>query len=132
MAVEKRDALVIARGLAGALAGAVLGWFAFNWLIGQGLYGLALPGALVGFVCGAVSGGASLANAIFCTLIALVLMLVLEWKHFPFVADERFGYFVKHLHELRGITWLMVVLGAVLAFWLGRSRARTSTRSRAE
>jgi hypothetical protein len=132
MPVEKSQALVIVRGMAGAAVGAVLGWFAFDWLYGQGLYGLALPGALVGLVCGVASGGTSLVNAIACTVIAIVLSLVIEWKHRPFVADDSFGYFVTHVHELRGITWLMMILGAVFAFWFGRGRTRAAAPRRAD
>ncbi|MEX2141737.1 MAG: hypothetical protein WD894_20900 [Pirellulales bacterium] len=118
------DAMVILRGMAGAVIGAVLGWFAVGWLFDQGFYGLALPGALVGLACGAISGGVSRANAILCAALAAVLGIVLEWWHFPFVADQSFSFFVTHLQELRGITWLMLVLGAVFAFWFGRGRSR--------
>jgi hypothetical protein len=110
--------------MAGAVIGAVVGWFALGWVIDQGFYGLALPGALVGLACGAISGGVSRANAILCAALAAVLGIVLEWWHFPFVADESFGFFVTHLHELRGITWLMLVLGAIFGFWFGRGRSR--------
>jgi hypothetical protein len=124
MTPTKPDLMVILRGMAGAIVGAVLGWFALGWLMDHGFYGLALPGALVGLACGAFSGGVSRANAILCALIAAVLGIVLEWWHRPFIADESFEYFVTHLHQLRGITWLMLVLGVVFAFWFGRGRSR--------
>ena len=123
MTPTKTEAIVVLRGMAGAAIGGVLGWFAFGWLINQGFYGLALPGALVGIGCGLVSGGTSITNGVLCAVIAAILGVVLEWWHRPFIADESFGYFVTHLHELRGITWLMLVLGAVFGFWFGRGRA---------
>jgi hypothetical protein len=132
MPVEKSQALVIVRGMAGAAVGAVLGWFAFDWLFDQGLYGLALPGALVGLVCGVASGGTSLVNAIACTVVAIGLALVIEWKHFAFAVDGSFAYFVTHLHQLRGVTWLMMILGAVFAFWFGRGRTRASAPRRVD
>jgi hypothetical protein len=124
--MKNNDAITVGRGMAGAAIGGVLGWFAFAWLVSQGFYALILPGALVGVVCGLLSGGASLVSAILCTVIAVVLMLVLEWKHMPFIADDSFGYFLTHLHELRGLTWLMLVFGAVCAFWFGRGRKQAS------
>ena len=131
MTPTNEDATVVLRGMAGAAIGAVVGWFAVGWLIGEGFYGLALPGALVGLICGALSGGASLVNAILCAIIAVGLGVALEWRHFPFVADESFGYFVAHLHQLKGMTWLMLALGAVFAFWFGRGSNRSASHRRA-
>jgi len=122
MATADQQPLILLRGLVGAAIGAALGWLAFVWLVGQGFYALALPGALVGLLCGVLSGGSSIVNAIGCAIIAAAVSIVLEWRHFPFVADESFGYFVTHLHQLRGITWLMLILGIVFAFWFGRGR----------
>jgi hypothetical protein len=116
MASNNQQALIITRGLVGAAIGGALGWFAFNWLVGQGFYALALPGALVGLACGVLAGGVSVINAVACTIIALALGLVLEWKHFPFNEDPGFGYFLSHVHQLRGITWIMLALGVVFAF----------------
>jgi hypothetical protein len=124
MTDTKADPMVILRGMAGAVIGAVVGWFAFGWLVSQGLYGLALPGALLGLGCGLISGGVSTVNAVLCAVLAGVLGLVLEWRHRPFVADESFGFFLSHLHELKGITWVMVALGSVFAYWFGRGRSR--------
>jgi hypothetical protein len=126
MEPHNRQAVVIARGLAGAALGAVLGWFGFNWFIDQGFYALVLPGALIGMLCGAFAGGVSWVNAAICAVIALAEGLVLEWKHFPFVADESFEYFLSHLHELRGMTWLMLIVGGALALWFGRGRVRVA------
>jgi hypothetical protein len=121
--------MIILRGMAGALIGAVLGWFAFGWLVGQGLYALALPGALVGIGCGLISGGVSTVNAVLCAVLAGVLGLVLEWWNLPFIADESFEFFVSHLHELKPITWLMVGLGCVFGHWFGRGSSRALYRS---
>ena len=129
MQLTTTEGMVILRGMAGALLGGVLGWFAFGWLMNQGFYGLALPGALVGFVCGIVSRGVSWTNAVVCAVLAAILGIVLEWRHRPFIADESFGYFVAHLHELQGLTWLMIALGAVFAFWIGRGRPGYANRA---
>ena len=38
--------------LCGAVAGGILGYFAFGWLLGQGFYALMLPGGLLGLGAG--------------------------------------------------------------------------------
>ena len=38
-------------GLVGAIAGGVLGFYTFRWLLGQGFYGLIIPGAFLGLGC---------------------------------------------------------------------------------
>ena len=83
-----------------------------------------VPGALIGLGCGLCAGGMSTLNAVLCAVLAAFVGIVLEWRHFPFVADESFGFFVSHLHELRGITWLMVALGSIFAYWFGRGWSR--------
>jgi hypothetical protein len=129
MTDTKPEATIILRGMAGALIGAVIGWFAFDWIVGQGLYALALPGALLGLGCGLFAGGVSTVNAVLCAILAGALGLVLEWWHLPFVADESFGFFLSNLHELKPITWLMVALGSVFGYWFGRGSSRPLFRS---
>jgi hypothetical protein len=129
MTDTKRDATIIFRGIAGALIGAVVGWFAFGWLVSQGLYALALPGALLGLGCGLISRGVSTVNAVLCAILAGALGLVLEWWHLPFRDDESFGFFLSNLHELKPITWLMVALGSVFGYWFGRGSSRALYRS---
>jgi hypothetical protein len=107
----------LALGVAGALAGGIVGYFAFGWLAGQGFYALALPGVLVGVGAGWFPRERSLPLAVGCGILALVLGVFAEWKHFPFVKDESFGYFVTHLSDLRPFTLLMLAVGAVAGFW---------------
>jgi hypothetical protein len=120
--MNKNEVVVVARGMAGAVVGGLIGWGAFHLLIGQGLYGLVLPGALIGLVCGAVSGGVSNINAALCAVGALVVGVLLEWAYFH--ADKNLGDFLRDLGDLPGITWLMIAAGALFAGWFGRGRAR--------
>ena len=110
------------RGIAGATIGAALGYAAFFFLAGHGLYALVLPGVLVGFGCGRFSGVQSNALGIGCGIAALVLGLMIEWRFAPFIDDDSLGYFIMHLHQLRLPTLIMVAVGAMLAAWLGRGR----------
>ena len=120
----QRELAVVGRGMAGAVVGGMIGWGIFHFLVGQGLYGLVLPGALIGLACGAAAGGVSNVNAALCAVGGLAIGLLLEWTYFPFDADQSLGYFLRNLGELRGMTWLMIVLGAVFAGWFGRGRQR--------
>jgi len=84
-------------GLLGALGGGSLGYFAFGYLVEQGFYAIVLPGALAGIGAGALSGGKSKPLGVVCGLLAIVLGIVTEWRFAPFVADESFSFFVRHL-----------------------------------
>ena len=111
-----------AGGIAGAAIGGVLGYFAFQWLISQGYYGLAMPGALVGLGFGLLARRPMIAGGIFSAVIGLAVMLWCEWTSFPFVKDDSLSFFLQNLSELDGTTWLFLVLGTVMAFWFGRGR----------
>jgi len=74
-------------GLVGAVAGGVLGYFVFSWMIRQGFYALALPGFAVGLGCGLLSGGRSRGLGLVCGVLGIMLGLITEWRHAPFIAD---------------------------------------------
>lgn len=107
----------------GAIIGGCLGYFLFAWILKQGLYAMILPGALLGF--GARFGKSpAIAIPIACGVAALLLGFFCEWKHFPFRADASLGYFIKHLHQLKPITLLMIIAGGLLGFWIPFRQAR--------
>ncbi len=118
------------RGLAGAVAGGIVGYFAFAWLAGQGFYALMLPGALLGLGCATLLRKSSNVAGILCGLAAVPLGVFCEWSAFPFVADGSLAFFVTHLHDLRPMTMIMLALGAVFAFWLGKGRDAFPTSDR--
>lgn len=101
--------------LCGSIGG-VLGYFAFDWIAGQGFYALILPGALVGFGAGRFPSS-SIAIPALCGIMALVIGLFSEWKISPFIADDSLGYFVTHLHELQPITLILLAVGTFVGFW---------------
>lgn len=113
---ERRSPQTLALGLLGAVAGAGVGYFVFGWLIRQGFYALAIPPALVGLGAGLCVRQRSAALAGICGVAALGLRLFLEWKFFPFTADSSLSYFVAHLHQLRPLTWIMLVIGAAVSY----------------
>jgi len=104
-------------GFAGAAAGGVIGYFAFQWIIRQGFYPLALPGALLGLGCGVLVRRRSLTLGFACGLLALALGTFVEWRFRPFTADGGLGYFLAHFLDLQPITLLMIALGGFCGFW---------------
>ena len=96
------DPLLLARGLAGAIVGGLVGYFAFRWLSKQGFYGPMLPGALLGIGAGWAARGRSQLLGVVCGLAGLFLGVFSEWMRAPFVDDPSFSFFVAHLHDIAG------------------------------
>jgi hypothetical protein len=120
MALTSRVIISNVLGLVGAVAGGVLGYYIFLWLIDQGFYGLMIPGALLGLGCGLLSGHASQVRGVLCGIAAVFLGMFSEW-HFKWFADDpSFGYLVTHFHQKATLTIVMLVLGAFFAYWLGK------------
>jgi hypothetical protein len=107
-------------GLVGAVAGAIVGYYTFQWLGSQGFYGLLIPGTLLGLGCGLLSRQPSRRRGLLCAVSALALGLVAEWRFAPFRADPSLAYFLGHAHQLKPVTWLLVAGGAALAFFLAK------------
>ena len=114
------------RVLLGALVGGLLGYVCFRWLYGQNLYGLMIPGGLLGMGAG-VFKTPTKAVSVVCGVMALILGLVVEWSFFPFKADESLGYFVSHFYDLKPVTLIMIALGAAIGFWIPFRRSQEST-----
>ncbi|MEO2015453.1 MAG: hypothetical protein ABGZ53_13885 [Fuerstiella sp.] len=110
------------RGVIGAVGGGVLGVIGFGLLLRLGLYGMVVPGAMVGWACGAQSGGRSVPLGIFCAMLATATCLYTEWHFFSFVADDSFSYFLSHLNDLKLRTTLSIAAGIFAAFWFGKGR----------
>jgi hypothetical protein len=121
---SRNEALILVRGIAGAIAGGVLGYFAFRFLSSQGFYGLMIPGLLVGLGAGWAARQRSQILGIVCALGGLALMIVAEWLRSPMLADKSLLYFVTHLHQMDGATVkiAMLALGTAAAWWFGRGR----------
>ena len=107
-------------GLVGAIVGGVLGFYTFHWLLGHGFYGLAIPGAFLGLGCGLLSRHNSILRGILCGIAALILSLYSEWTYMRFAVDDSFSYMVSHLSDKGPVTSLMIVLGTIIAFWVGK------------
>ncbi len=84
-----------------------MGYFAYFWILQQGLYAIMLPPALAGLAAGYVARSRSQTLAIVCAIGGLALGFYTEWKSFPFIVDNSLSYFIKHLHQLKPVTLLM-------------------------
>ena len=118
----QQQPIIFVRGLVGAILGGVVGYFLFYFAMQSGFYALALPGALLGLGCGYASRVDSLVLGIICSIAALALGIFCEWKTAPFVADESLSFFLKNIHQLSGVTLIMLALGGIFGFWFGRGR----------
>jgi hypothetical protein len=118
-------------GLVGAMVGGALGFYTFDWLRGQGFYGLMIPGALLGLGCSLLARHPSTVRGIVCGLAALGLGVYTEWHFFPFAKDDSLSYFLKNVGSLKPVTLLMIGVGALIAFWIGGDAgfSRLSTRA---
>jgi len=111
-------------GLAGALAGAAVGYFAFIWIARQGFYALMLPGGLAGVGASLFVSDRSVLRGVLCGVFALGLGLFAEWRFAPFIKDASLDYFLAHVGQLQPITLLMIAGGGVLGYWLALGRER--------
>jgi len=107
-------------GFVGAVVGGALGFYMFGWLVRHAFYGLMIPGALLGGGCGLLARHASNERGIICGIAAAMLALFTEWWYFPFKADTSLTYFVSNISSLSAVTWVMVIIGAFIAYWLAR------------
>ncbi len=105
-------------GIVGAIIGGCLGYFAFFWIVNQGFYALIVPAALLGLGTGIAARQRIVPLAIICGIAGLILGIVTEWRYAPFKADDGFLFFVTHLHDLKPITLVMIVIGAFFSYRL--------------
>jgi hypothetical protein len=104
-------------GLVGAIAGGVLGFYTFRWLLGQGFYGLIIPGAFLGLGCSLLARHPSVVRGVFCGVAAFALSQFTDW-YFT-VTDDPFWEFVRSGKTMTPVTMLMTAIATVVAFWLG-------------
>ena len=107
----------IAKLVAGGVVGGVLGHIVFTWLMGFGLYAIVLPGAGTGMGAAKMSRHRSAFAGVGIGFLGFLISLYSEWSVRPFVVDESFAYFVKHVHLLTPPTLIMVAIGVFYAAW---------------
>jgi hypothetical protein len=123
---RKNDVLV----LLGAAVGGLVGYALFFVLVRQGLYGLAVPGGLLGLGAGIFKTRSKVVPVV-CGLSALALGLFTEWRFAPFAADAGLGYFLSHIPQLRPLTLLMIAVGALIGFYVPFRRSQDARKAEA-
>mgnify|MGYP007046915536 CR=1 FL=1 len=103
--------------LAASLAAGWVGIYVFLWITSQGFYALILPGGLAAIGAG-VRPCSSKPVAAVCGLWAVFVGLVAEWKFAPFKADDSFGYFLTHVHQLMPIALILIGIGGAIGFYI--------------
>jgi hypothetical protein len=111
---DRKSGLLV---LLGAAAGGLVGYLLFWAMAHRGLYGLALPGGLLGLGAG-IFKTRSTVVPIACGFLALALGLFTEWRFASFAADGSLGYFLSHLHQLGPMTLVMIAAGALIGFYV--------------
>ncbi len=109
-------------GLVGAIVGGALGVLVFRWIATRGFYAPIVPGGFVGLGSALLARHSSTARGIACAVLAVVAGVIAEWSAFPFIKDESLGYFLTHLNQLKTLTILLIGVGVVLAYWVGRDQ----------
>jgi hypothetical protein len=105
-------------GLVGAVCGGILGVILVDQAAQRGLYAIVLPGGLVGLGCGLLARHRSLCRGIACGIGGLAAGLYAEWHVFH--SRMSLAEFSKILGDLGPFTYLLLAVGAVVAFWAGR------------
>lgn len=105
-------------GLIAAAIGGAVGYFVFFWMASQGFYTLIIPPTLLGLAGGLAIRSHSQTFGILSGIAGLALALMIEWRFAPFKADGSLFYFLAHLHQLKPLTILMLVIGPVICYRL--------------
>ena len=109
-------------GLVGGVAGGVLGYLLFWWLMRQQMYAMVLPGSLVGLGCGFLLGGRSRMMGFLCAVGAITLAILCQWHFLPFAQDNSLQFLLVNFHKLPPVQLLMIAVGVVIAYWFGQGR----------
>ena len=122
--IEKNDAAFpvdrLAFGLVGAIAGAVVGYFAFGFLVDQGWYSLIIPGACVGLGFGLASRRRHVVFGVISAFLGLITCVACEWHILN--KGESFSEFIDGFKNEGIMTWIMLVFGVLAAYWFGVGR----------
>jgi hypothetical protein len=105
-------------GLVGAILGGVVGFYTFRWLLDHGFYGLIVPGAFLGLGCSLLARHPSTARGVGCGIAALVLSLFTDWYFTN--TNASFTDFVRDGKNYSSVTLLMIGIGTLVAFWVGK------------
>ena len=117
-------------GLIGAAVGGVAGCYIYWWIFDQGFIGGMIPGAFVGLGCSLLARHISIVRGVACGVGGLFLGFYADWS-----TNKRplppFLDYLKDVKNVNQVYLLMILLGAAIAFWLGKD-AGIAGRARRE
>jgi hypothetical protein len=115
------EALAYPLACAGAVLGVVAGMLAFKLGLRYGIYGLIVVGPAAGYAARLLANFGSRRSdwilGAMAAVIAAAGALYTQWFFFPF-KDGSLAYFLQHLSLLAPITWLSLIVGTLMAFYL--------------
>ncbi len=109
--------------IGGALLGAVIGHLIFMYLADRGVFGFAIPGAMVALGAGLNNRCPARWVALVSAMIAFLAGNFSVWKRLPFVQDTSFKYSLLHFFDRPAMTWILILVASVLAFWFAWRRS---------
>ncbi len=109
-------------GLVGCAVGAFAGYAGFDYAASHDWYVQAFPGALVGFLCGLLSGRRVWTLGLVAAAVGLLVGVLTEWRYSRGWPDTGLWDFLATWRELPDGNLLRVAVGTLLAFWLGSGR----------
>jgi hypothetical protein len=116
-------------GVVGAALGGVAGFYLYCWIVSKGFVGGMIPGAFLGLGCGLLAQHPSYARGVACGIGGLVLGFFADW--YTNVTTKTFWEYLQDLKSVNQVYLLMILFGAVIAFWIGKDAGLVG-RSRRE
>ncbi len=108
-------------GLVGAALGGVAGFYLYCWIVSRGLVGGMIPGAFLGLGCGLLARHPSYARGVVCGIAGLLLGFFADW--YTNLTTKTFWEYLQDLKSVNQVYLLMILFGAVIAFWIGKDAA---------
>ena len=115
-------------GLVGAALGGVAGFYLYCWIVSKGYIGGMIPGAFLGLGCSLLARHQSYARGVVCGIAGLVLGFFADWY-----TNDTTKTFLEYLQDLKRVNqvyMLMILLGAAIAFWIGKDSGLASLTRR--
>lgn len=113
-------------GTLGGCVGGAIGGLACQLLAENGLYGVALPGALVGLGFGLASRQRHIGLGFVSGSLGLLAGLLTQWKVYS--NEPSFLKLVGELKDYSVFTWIMLGVGTLMAFMFGTGSRRSPPR----
>ena len=115
-----------ASGMLGGIAGAIAGIFICKFLADQGYYAGVVPGALVGLGFSMAAKRGHLGFGVASGILGLLAGLIAEWQLFH--SDDSFLHSIQDLQNEGIVTWIMLGLGTILAFSIGKGKTNNFSK----